>query len=260
MWCFLFYYLHHTADGKLTIFLVLYLPDKSQGIRDKNRLHTESETNDAQLFNALSTPAAATHKQVTVVEDAALKSPLEKSFIGRNDHPKISTAAVTGAATAQAAAAVAAAAVTATTSDMQETTVPTPPPPSPPNTTTKTSEDDKTSIDGMLDRISHDLDYLLNRTTGIPAEVRHCHCSVSSTADNNECTDDTNIGSSFTPHTVVATVASVPMDCSCCKTAGVRDVSAIPMPLPANITSREVNLPPIVEESSMQIHNEEVQI
>lgn len=42
--------------------------------------------------------------------------------------------------------------------------------PSPP-TITITSTNDEKSIDGMLDRISHDLDYLLNRTTDMPTQI-----------------------------------------------------------------------------------------
>lgn len=41
----------------------------------------------------------------------------------------------------------------------------------PPTITITTSEDDE-PIDGMLDRISHDLDYLLNRTIQVPVVVR----------------------------------------------------------------------------------------
>lgn len=41
----------------------------------------------------------------------------------------------------------------------------------PPTITITSSDEDKT-IDGMLDRISHDLDYLLNRTAEIPSQVR----------------------------------------------------------------------------------------
>lgn len=43
--------------------------------------------------------------------------------------------------------------------------------PSAPPTITITSSDDEKSIDGMLDRISHDLDYLLNRTTDMPTQI-----------------------------------------------------------------------------------------
>lgn len=43
--------------------------------------------------------------------------------------------------------------------------------PPPPTITITTSEDDE-PIDGMLDRISHDLDYLLNRTMQVPVVVR----------------------------------------------------------------------------------------
>lgn len=41
-----------------------------------------------------------------------------------------------------------------------------------PPTITITSSDGDRTIDGMLDRISHDLDYLLNRTMEIPKQVR----------------------------------------------------------------------------------------
>lgn len=40
-----------------------------------------------------------------------------------------------------------------------------------PPTITITSSDDEKSIDGMLDRISHDLDYLLNRTADMPTQI-----------------------------------------------------------------------------------------
>lgn len=43
--------------------------------------------------------------------------------------------------------------------------------PPPPTITITTSEDDE-PLDGMLDRISHDLDYLLNRTMQVPVVVR----------------------------------------------------------------------------------------
>lgn len=45
------------------------------------------------------------------------------------------------------------------------------PTPQPPPTITITSTDEDKTIDGMLDRISHDLDYLLNRTTEIPTRT-----------------------------------------------------------------------------------------
>lgn len=41
-------------------------------------------------------------------------------------------------------------------------------PPSPPIITITSTEDGDKSINGMLDRISHDLDFLLNRTMEIP--------------------------------------------------------------------------------------------
>lgn len=41
-------------------------------------------------------------------------------------------------------------------------------PPSPPTITITSTEDGDKSINGMLDRISHDLDFLLNRTMEIP--------------------------------------------------------------------------------------------
>lgn len=40
--------------------------------------------------------------------------------------------------------------------------------PSPPTITITSTEDGDKSINGMLDRISHDLDFLLNRTMEIP--------------------------------------------------------------------------------------------
>lgn len=41
-------------------------------------------------------------------------------------------------------------------------------PPPPPTITITSTEDGDKSINGMLDRISHDLDFLLNRTMEIP--------------------------------------------------------------------------------------------
>lgn len=43
-----------------------------------------------------------------------------------------------------------------------------PPPPPPTITVTPTTDETDKTIDGMLDRISHDLDYLLNRMAEIP--------------------------------------------------------------------------------------------
>lgn len=44
--------------------------------------------------------------------------------------------------------------------------------PSPPTITITSTEDGDKSINGMLDRISHDLDFLLNRTMEIPVVRR----------------------------------------------------------------------------------------
>lgn len=62
---------------------------------------------------------------------------------------------------------------------------------SPPIITITSSDDDKT-IDGMLDRISHDLDYLLNRTTDVPTPTRRystASTSGSSSSSSNQIVD-----------------------------------------------------------------------
>lgn len=56
----------------------------------------------------------------------------------------------------------------------------------PPTITVTTTDEEKVSIDGMLDRISHDLDYLLNRTTEIPTQVRR---STPANVNNKQCVD-----------------------------------------------------------------------
>lgn len=58
----------------------------------------------------------------------------------------------------------------------------------PPTITVTTTDEEKASIDGMLDRISHDLDYLLNRTTEIPTQVRR---STTANANSKQCVDAT---------------------------------------------------------------------
>lgn len=62
-------------------------------------------------------------------------------------------------------------------------------PSNPPIITITTTEEEKATIDGMLDRISHDLDYLLNRTSEIPNQARR----TTVTGINNKQSVDTTL-------------------------------------------------------------------
>lgn len=95
-------------------------------------------------------------------------------------------------------------------------------PSKPPIITITTTEEEKPTIDGMLDRISHDLDYLLNRTSEIPTQARRSTPTVSGI--NNKKSADTTLPAPQSPISSAggATTAS-----------DMADDTVPPAPLPA---------------------------
>lgn len=197
-------------------------------------MHVES-----QPSNSFSTSSSSTHIQPVSISEGIQKSPRKLSSTSTFSKPLPSlTVAMTAGAEAAAQP--------------------------PPIITITTTDEEKASIDGMLDRISHDLDYLLNRTTEIPAQVRRSTTATTAVGDMN------TMQPGHPPPTAssISTSSATSSTAQCGISASGADVLPPPPPPPigappsAHPTNnmREVILPPIVEESSMQVYNEQVQI
>lgn len=95
----------------------------------------------------------------------------------------------------------------------------------PPTITITTTEEEKATIDGMLDRISHDLDYLLNRTAEIPnTQVRR---STAPTGVNSKTVVDST---------------STQLLAGTSTTTGLGDVVPLPPPPPVGTLPSHPNL------------------
>lgn len=233
------------------------------GIRNINQIHAESTTNDKQLFNTFPTLAEATLNHSMAKNDGGAQdsvacnlSPSALLFAKHSAKEVDSIVPTLGGSIAGISECI-------PHRQQQSMAVPSsPPPPPPPNITITTSgTDDNTSIDGMLDRISHDLDYLLNRITEIPVQMRHCPDDGNG-SNSSSCSSSGDAKTNVVPTS--SNDASISSPSSSMSSSMTTSVPAAIIPQSSSATAhgnlRDTILPPIAEESSTQLYNDNVQI